>query len=151
MSRDPFRCSGAPVSIDTPELPEQLRMFRKAENGTDRNIGTADLSQRSCGPQGVATVATTATAADVTTASSVADWGDMRPCVWCLRLTPDGLCLAAGRGEIRAHTAYVPTFPRQPRRCIGYQPRSVDPDRRPGRERWPELVSWQAPASLPGG
>jgi len=52
--------------------------------------------------------------------------------------------MAAWRGELRAARDYAPTFPGQPQRCIGYAPMADDPDQRPGRERWPELVKWQA-------
>ena len=72
------------------------------------------------------------------------DWGDLRPCTWCRNLTRSGRCLAAWRGELRASREYEPTFPGQPHRCIGYVPRDDDPERTTGRERWPELVAWQA-------
>lgn len=72
------------------------------------------------------------------------DWGDLRPCTWCRNLTRSGRCLAAWRGELRAARDYEPTFPGQPHRCIGYVPRDDDPERTTGRERWPELVAWQA-------
>lgn len=72
------------------------------------------------------------------------EWGDLRPCLLCRNLTQIGLCLSARRGEIRAARNYVPTLPGQPRRCIGYDPRSDDPDQTHGRDRWPELASWQA-------
>jgi len=72
------------------------------------------------------------------------DLGDLRPCLWCRNLTRSGRCLAAWRGELRASRDYSPTFPGQPQRCIGYSPPADDPDQRPGRERWPEMVSWQA-------
>jgi len=70
-------------------------------------------------------------------------WGELRPCLWCRNLTSTGRCLAAWRGELRAARDYSPTFPDLPQRCIGYRPKANDPDRTPGRERWPELVSWQ--------
>lgn len=72
------------------------------------------------------------------------EWGDLRPCLLCRNLSPGGRCLAAWRGELRAARDYSPTFPGQPQRCIGYRPKADDPDRTPGRERWPELVAWQA-------
>lgn len=71
------------------------------------------------------------------------EWGDLRPCLLCRKLTPAGSCLAAWRGELRAAPDYAPTFPAQPRRCIGYAPKADDPDQRPGRERWPELIEAQ--------
>lgn len=73
------------------------------------------------------------------------DLDDLRPCLWCRNLSRGGRCLAAWRGELRAARDYAPTFPGQPRRCIGYAPPDDDPDQRPGRERWPEMVEWQAP------
>ena len=72
------------------------------------------------------------------------DLGDLRPCLWCHNLARSGRCMAAWRGELRAARDWEPTFPGQPQRCIGYSPPADDPDQRPGRERWPELVEWQA-------
>jgi hypothetical protein len=72
------------------------------------------------------------------------EWGDLRPCLLCRNLSPSGRCLAAWRGELRAARDWGPTFPEQPQRCIGYAPKADDPDQRPGRERWPELMNWQA-------
>lgn len=63
---------------------------------------------------------------------------DRRRCDQCLNLTGRGLCLAARRGEIVANRDYEPVRD-QPRRCEGYLPGAGDLDRRPGRERWPEL------------
>jgi len=60
------------------------------------------------------------------------------------RRTIAGRCLAAWRGELRAARDWVPTFPDNPQRCIGYKPPADDPDQRHGRERWPDMVSWQA-------
>ena len=71
-------------------------------------------------------------------------WDDLRPCPLCRNLTQMGRCLAAWRGELRAARDYAPTFPAQPRRCIGYDPRPDDPDQSHGRDRWPELADWQA-------
>lgn len=70
-------------------------------------------------------------------------WGDLRPCTRCRNLARSGLCLSAARGELRCARDYEPTIPRQPRRCIGYLPTEGDPDPRPGRERWPELIESQ--------
>ena len=64
---------------------------------------------------------------------------DRRRCDQCANLTAGGLCLAARRGEIVANRNYEPVRD-LPRRCEGYAPRPDDPDRRPGRERWPELI-----------
>lgn len=75
------------------------------------------------------------------------DLGDLRPCLWCRNFTRSGRCLAAWRGELRAARDWVPTFPGLPQRCIGYKPPPDDPDQRPGRERWPEMVSWQVSIS----
>ena len=73
------------------------------------------------------------------------EWDDLRPCLLCRNLARSGRCLAAWRGELRAARDWEPTFPGQPQRCIGYDPKADDPDQRPGRERWPEMVEWQAP------
>lgn len=48
-------------------------------------------------------------------------------------------CQAAKRGEIVASRDYEPIRD-IPRRCEGYAPGADDPDQRPGRERWPELI-----------
>jgi len=72
------------------------------------------------------------------------EWGDLRPCLLCRNLSPGGRCLAAWRGELRAARDYSPTIPDLPQRCIGYRPAADDPDQRPGRERWPEMVESQA-------
>jgi hypothetical protein len=72
------------------------------------------------------------------------DLGDLRPCLWCRNLTRSGRCMAAWRGELRVARDWGPTFPDQPQRCIGYSPQADDPDQRPGRERWPEMITWQA-------
>jgi hypothetical protein len=75
------------------------------------------------------------------------EWGDLRPCLLCRNLSPGGRCLAAWRGELRAARDWGPTLPGQPQRCIGYDPKADDPDQRPGRERWPEMIVWQARAT----
>jgi hypothetical protein len=62
-----------------------------------------------------------------------------RHCAQCANLAPSGLCLAARRGEIIASRTYHPVD-HLPRRCEGYVPGADDPDRRPGRERWPGLT-----------
>jgi len=72
------------------------------------------------------------------------DLGDLRPCLWCRNLARSGRCLAAWRGELRAARDYSPTKPDLPQRCIGYLPPDDDPDQRPGRQRWPDLVACQA-------
>ena len=72
------------------------------------------------------------------------DLNDLRPCLLCRNLARSGRCMAAMRGELRAARDYSPTMPEQPRRCIGFRPPADDPDPRPGRERWPELVERQA-------
>lgn len=64
---------------------------------------------------------------------------DRRRCDQCLNRTGRGLCLAARRGEIVENRDYEPVRDLL-RRCEGYQPGADDPDRRTGRERWPELI-----------
>ena len=64
---------------------------------------------------------------------------DRRHCTECANLTASGLCLAARRGEVMAGRAYHPVD-HIPRRCEGYAPGPNDADRRPGRERWPNLL-----------
>lgn len=72
----------------------------------------------------------------------VAARDDRRTCRQCANLAAGGRCLAAGRGELShfASRKYSPV-PDLPCRCAGYLPRADDPDRRPGRERWPELIA----------
>lgn len=72
------------------------------------------------------------------------DVGDLRRCEWCLNFTRTGRCLAAWRGELRAARDWAPTFPDLPQRCVGYLPPADDPDQRPGHERWPDMIEWQA-------
>lgn len=64
---------------------------------------------------------------------------DRRTCGQCANRTGRGLCLAVRRGEIMASRDYEPIRD-LPRRCEGYMPGADDPDRRPGRERWPGLI-----------
>lgn len=65
---------------------------------------------------------------------------DRRTCRQCANLTAGGRCLAALRGELSyvAGRNYSP-MPDLPCRCAGYLPRPVDPDQRPGQERWPGI------------
>jgi hypothetical protein len=63
---------------------------------------------------------------------------DRRTCDQCWNLIARR-CQAAKRGEIVASRTYEPVRD-QPRRCEGYAPGPDDPDRRHGRERWPELI-----------
>ena len=62
---------------------------------------------------------------------------DRRTCDKCANLIARR-CQAAKRGEIVASRNYEPIRD-LPRRCEGYAPGATDTDRRPGRERWPEL------------
>lgn len=63
---------------------------------------------------------------------------DRRTCPQCANLIARR-CHAAKRGEIVASRDYEPIRD-LPRRCEGYAPGPDDPDRRPGRERWPGLI-----------
>lgn len=63
---------------------------------------------------------------------------DRRTCGQCANLIAQR-CQAAKRGEIMASRNYRP-IPDLPRRCEGYAPGADDPDKRPGRERWPGLT-----------
>lgn len=63
---------------------------------------------------------------------------DRRTCNQCANLE-GRRCLAAWQGEIVANRDYTPIRD-IPRRCEGYIPDANDPDRRPGSERWPELI-----------
>ena len=63
---------------------------------------------------------------------------DRRTCEQCANLIARR-CQAAKRDEIVAHRNYEPIRD-LPRRCESYAPGVDDPDRRHGRERWPELI-----------
>jgi hypothetical protein len=63
---------------------------------------------------------------------------DRRTCSQCVNLIAQR-CQAAKRGAIVASLNYEPICD-LPRRCEGYAPGVDDPDRRHGRERWPELI-----------
>ena len=63
---------------------------------------------------------------------------DRRTCDQCPNLIARR-CQAAKRGELVASRNYEPIRD-LPRRCEGYAPGADDPDRRPGRERWPALT-----------
>ena len=63
---------------------------------------------------------------------------DRRTCEQCANLT-GRRCQAAKRGEIVASSNHEPIRDLL-RRCEGYEPGAADADRRPGRERWPELT-----------
>lgn len=63
---------------------------------------------------------------------------DRRTCDRCANLA-GRRCLAAWRGEIEANRDYAPVRD-IPRRCEGYAPDADDPDTRPGRERWSQLL-----------
>jgi len=63
---------------------------------------------------------------------------DRRTCGLCANLA-GRRCLAAWRGEIVASRSYEPVRD-LPRRCEGYAPGTDDPDKRPGLERWPNLI-----------
>ena len=62
---------------------------------------------------------------------------DRRTCDQCANLIARR-CHAGKRGEIVASRDYEPIRDLL-RRCEGYAPGADDPDRRHGRERWPEL------------
>jgi hypothetical protein len=62
---------------------------------------------------------------------------DRRTCDQCANLIARR-CQAAKRGEIVASRDYEPIRGLL-RRCEGYAPGAVDTDRRPGRERWPNI------------
>jgi hypothetical protein len=64
---------------------------------------------------------------------------DRRRCAHCLNLLADGVCkVAIPGGPVSARQGYKPN-PAILQRCAGYRPCPDDPDRRPGRERWPEF------------
>ncbi|QXP90019.1 hypothetical protein [Methylococcus capsulatus] len=64
---------------------------------------------------------------------------DRRTCSVCTNFRA-GRCLAAWRGELPATSRQYHPRPNMMRRCEGYQPNAEDPDRRPGKVRWPGLT-----------
>lgn len=75
-------------------------------------------------------------AAELPKPSSFTD--DRRTCNQCANLIALR-CQAAKRGEINAGRNYEPIRD-VAQRCEGYAPDADDPDRRPGRERWPKRI-----------
>ena len=65
---------------------------------------------------------------------------DRRFCGQCGNLS-GSQCLAARRGELTAASRSYEPLDDIPRRCECYSPKSDDPDRRHGRERWPWILS----------
>lgn len=65
---------------------------------------------------------------------------DRRRCAHCLNIRPGGICkVAEPGGLVSAVRGYRPNQAAL-QRCAGYRPCPDDPDRRPGRERWPGLI-----------
>lgn len=65
---------------------------------------------------------------------------DRRYCGECLNLASTRRCLAAERNELSGTGLTYKPVDDVPRRCEHYLPNSIDPDHRPGHERWPELM-----------
>jgi hypothetical protein len=64
---------------------------------------------------------------------------DRRRCAHCLNLMINGICKAATPGgTVSARKGYQPDSAIL-RRCHSYRPCPDDPDRRPGRDRWPRI------------
>ncbi|MDP2964024.1 MAG: hypothetical protein Q8N54_14830 [Sulfurimicrobium sp.] len=66
---------------------------------------------------------------------------DRRYCDQCMNLRRDVCTIAEPKigALVVANRGYRPVR-EPPRRCAGYAPGPDDPDRRPGRERWPGLI-----------
>ncbi|HUX30460.1 MAG TPA: hypothetical protein VMV78_07505 [Thiobacillus sp.] len=66
---------------------------------------------------------------------------DRRYCNQCMNLRRDVCTIAEPKAGalVVANRGYRPVR-EPPRRCAGYAPGPDDPDRRPGRERWPGLI-----------
>lgn len=64
---------------------------------------------------------------------------DRRRCAQCANLAGRVCRIAEPGGPVSARRGYEPVKG-IPRRCEGYAPRADDPDRRPGRDRWPGLM-----------
>ena len=137
----PFGAAEAHTSDDAREAFEERAAIMEFDGGMTR--AEAEQAARECHLRPAA-VADVAADREATLRRLLDEWGDLRPCTWCRNLSPGGRCLSAWRGELRAARDYSPTFPNQPRRCIGYRPKADDPERTPGRERWPEMIEWQA-------
>lgn len=67
----------------------------------------------------------------------ILDRDDRRRCDQCANLSHDGKC--AAWQAVGAMRGYSPVRD-IPRRCEGYAPGADDSDKRPGGERWPELI-----------
>lgn len=78
-------------------------------------------------------------AAEVPRAAAFDD--DRRYCDQCMNLRRDVCTIAEPKtgALVVANRGYRPVR-EPPRRCAGYAPGPDDPDRRPGRERWPGLI-----------
>ncbi len=133
----PFGGAGAHGSDDDREAFEERAAIMEFDGGLSR----AEAERHAVRPH---TVAPAPPTAGRPWRGEGLDLDDLRPCLWCRNLARSGRCLAAWRGELRAARDWEPTFPDQPQRCIGYSPAADDQDQRPGRERWPELIRWQA-------
>lgn len=70
----------------------------------------------------------------------ILDRDDRRRCDQCANLSHGGKC--AAWQAVGAMRGYSPVRD-IPRRCEGYAPGADDPDKRPGGERWPELIQNQ--------
>ena len=66
---------------------------------------------------------------------------DRRRCDQCMNMRRDICTIAEPKtgALVMANRGYRPVR-EPPRRCAGYAPGPDDPDRRPGRERWPGLI-----------
>lgn len=110
-----------PDALGATPIPERIkRVFTEAENAEWEALWPDTLDWDGPTPGSVST-------------------DDRRRCTQCRRLNPLGRCIAAERGEIVAAKTHTP-IKTILRRCEGYMPRAGDPDTRPGRERWPELI-----------
>lgn len=110
-----------PGALAAEPIPERIkRVFTEAENAEWEALWLDPLDWDGPTPEAVST-------------------DDRRRCTQCKRLNPLGRCITAQRGEIAATQTYEPIRDIL-RRCEGYMPRADDPDTRPGRERWPELI-----------
>ena len=64
---------------------------------------------------------------------------DRRTCRQCRNLARNGRCMAAGAGRLPMTGNLYEPDQAALQRCAGYAPGADDPDRRPGKERYPGL------------
>jgi len=130
----PARTRRKPTEAEVAELRVLVQAIGKTEQWNDNDFECASAASLA-DPDGALT-SYRATAVERGIILPLDD--DRRTCNQCANLA-GRRCLAAWRGEIVANRDYAPIRD-IPRRCEGYMPEANDPNRRPGGERWPDLI-----------